>query len=50
MLLWESAILDRYRVRLNVLGRRELFPPSVQAAIQQAEDMTRHNNAYVCFF
>lgn len=46
---WQSEILDRHGVRLNVLGRRELLPPSVQAAIEKAENMTRHNNACVCF-
>lgn len=46
---WQSEILDRHGVRLNVLGRRELFPLNVQAAIKKAENMTRHNNACVCF-
>lgn len=49
MLSWQSEILDRHGVRLNVLGRRELLPPSVQVAIEKAENMTRHNNVYVCF-
>ena len=47
---WQSEILDRHGVRLNVLGRRELFPPNVQAAIAKAEKITRHNNACVRFF
>lgn len=46
---WQSEILDRHGVRLNVLGRRELLPPTVQVAIEKAENMTRHNTAYVCF-
>lgn len=47
MLLWKSAMFDRHGIRLNVLGRRELFPPNVQAAVQEAEDLTRHNNTWV---
>ena len=50
MLPWQSEILDRHGVRLNVLGRRELLPPNVQVAIGKAEKMTRHNNACVRFF
>ena len=46
----QSEILDKHGVRLNVLGRRELLPPSVQVAIEKAENMTRHNNAWVLFF
>ena len=42
-------VLDRHGVRLNVLGRRELLPPSVQVAVEKAENMTRHNNTCVCF-
>jgi len=43
-----SNLLDEYGVRLNVIGRVELFPKSVQRAIWQAETKTRHNNRYVC--
>jgi len=42
-----GEILDRHGVRLNVLGRRELFPPNVQVAIEKAENMTRHNDAAI---
>ncbi|KAI9573671.1 Decaprenyl diphosphate synthase-like protein [Boletus coccyginus] len=42
-----GEILDRHGVRLNVLGRRELLPPSVQAAVEKAENMTRHNNTAI---
>jgi len=42
-----SDILDEYGIRLNVIGRVELFPKSVQRAIWQAETKTRHNNRYV---
>ncbi|KAF5358126.1 hypothetical protein D9756_001160 [Leucocoprinus leucothites] len=37
-------LLDEYGVRLNVIGRVELFPKSVQRAVRKAEKMTRHNN------
>ena len=40
-------ILDKYGVRLNVLGNRSLLPPNVQIAIEKAENMTRHNSACV---
>lgn len=38
---WQSEILDRHGVRLNVLGRRELLPERVQLAVAKAESMTR---------
>ncbi|KAF8967372.1 Decaprenyl diphosphate synthase-like protein, partial [Flammula alnicola] len=37
-------LLDEYGVRLNVVGKTELLPESVQKAVQEAEGMTRHNN------
>ncbi|KAF8967263.1 Decaprenyl diphosphate synthase-like protein [Flammula alnicola] len=37
-------LLDEYGVRLNVVGKTELLPESVQKAVQKAENMTRHNN------
>ncbi|TFK73809.1 Di-trans-poly-cis-decaprenylcistransferase [Pluteus cervinus] len=40
----KGSLLAEYGVRLNVLGRKELFPESLQKVIQQAEEMTRHNN------
>jgi ditrans,polycis-polyprenyl diphosphate synthase len=42
-----SALLSKYGIRLNVLGQRELLPSHVQAAIEKAEGMTRHNTRYV---
>ena len=45
MLPWQSEILDRYGVRLNFLGRRELLPPYVQVEMEKAENMTRDNGA-----
>ncbi|KAF9220904.1 Di-trans-poly-cis-decaprenylcistransferase [Gyrodon lividus] len=42
-----GEVLDKYGVRLNVLGKRDLFPPSVQAAVGKAESMTRHNNSAI---
>ncbi|KAL4064152.1 Decaprenyl diphosphate synthase-like protein [Scleroderma yunnanense] len=43
----KGHILDRYGVRLNVLGKRSLLPPNVQVAIEKAERMTRHNNTAI---
>jgi ditrans,polycis-polyprenyl diphosphate synthase len=41
-----GSLLARYGVRLNVLGRTELLPPAVRAAVREAEDMTRtHDRA-----
>ena len=40
-------MLDQYGVRLNIVGRKELFPERVQAAVAQAEKMTRHNSKCV---
>ncbi|KIM54456.1 hypothetical protein SCLCIDRAFT_136727 [Scleroderma citrinum Foug A] len=43
----KGQILDKYGVRLNVLGNRSLLPPNVQIAIEKAENMTRHNSAAI---
>jgi len=40
----DSDLLDQYGVRLNVIGRVELLPKSVQTAVHKAENMTRHND------
>ncbi|KAF5391454.1 hypothetical protein D9757_001887 [Collybiopsis confluens] len=37
-------LLQEYDVRLNVIGRTELFPEYVQKAVVKAEGMTRKNN------
>ncbi|KAK0487504.1 Di-trans-poly-cis-decaprenylcistransferase [Armillaria novae-zelandiae] len=37
-------LLEEYGVRLNVLGKRELLPGSVQEVIRRAENMTRAHN------
>ncbi|KAJ3781490.1 putative undecaprenyl diphosphate synthase-domain-containing protein [Lentinula aff. detonsa] len=37
-------LLQEYGVKLNVIGRRTLFPDSVQAAVRKAEDLTKGNN------
>lgn len=42
-----SALLDEHGIRLNVLGRKELLPENVQAAIRKAEEMTRNNDRYI---
>ncbi|KAH7885417.1 putative undecaprenyl diphosphate synthase-domain-containing protein [Phlebopus sp. FC_14] len=43
----KGHILDKYGVRLNVLGKRELLPPNVQTAVDKAERMTRRNNTAI---
>ncbi|KAJ4490846.1 Decaprenyl diphosphate synthase-like protein [Lentinula aciculospora] len=37
-------LLQEYGVKLNVIGRRSLFPESVQAAIRRAEVLTKRNS------
>ncbi|KAH7876570.1 putative undecaprenyl diphosphate synthase-domain-containing protein [Lentinula edodes] len=37
-------LLQEYGVKLNVIGRRSLFPESVQAAVRKAEELTEGNN------
>ncbi|KAI0087328.1 Di-trans-poly-cis-decaprenylcistransferase [Irpex rosettiformis] len=39
-----GELLDQYGIRLNIIGKKDLLPPAVQAAVKKAEDMTRHNN------
>ncbi|KAF5372885.1 hypothetical protein D9758_001515 [Tetrapyrgos nigripes] len=39
-----GELLDKYGVRLNVIGRTELFPENLQAAVRKAEDITRNNS------
>lgn len=45
--LLRRELLDKYGVRLNILGKKELLPPGVRARGQQAEDMTRHNKRWI---
>ncbi|KAF9266849.1 Di-trans-poly-cis-decaprenylcistransferase [Marasmius fiardii PR-910] len=40
-------LLSQYNVRLNVVGRKDLFPPFVREAIKRAEDLTRMNNGSI---
>ncbi|KAL9715505.1 cis-prenyltransferase [Leucoagaricus gongylophorus] len=40
----KSDFLDEHGIRLNIIGRVELFPKSVQRAIREAEKKTQHNN------
>ncbi|KAG7093590.1 hypothetical protein E1B28_007256 [Marasmius oreades] len=40
-------LLTQYNVRLNVIGRKELFPTFVQDAVKRAEDLTRMNNGSI---
>ena len=37
-------MLDKYGVRLNVLGRIEMLPESVQKNVHIAQDMTKKND------
>ena len=37
-------LLDEHGVRLNIVGKIELLPQSVQRAVRKAENMSRHNN------
>ncbi len=37
-------LLDRYGVRLNIIGRVELLPKNVQDAVRKAEKLTRYND------
>jgi ditrans,polycis-polyprenyl diphosphate synthase len=38
------GIFDKYGVRINVVGRTQLLPPEVRAALAKAEELTRGNN------
>jgi len=47
-----DGVLKKHGVRLVVLGRTELLPPAVQAAVRKAEDLTKDNTRAVfnlCF-
>ncbi|KIY69510.1 Di-trans-poly-cis-decaprenylcistransferase [Cylindrobasidium torrendii FP15055 ss-10] len=37
-------LLQEYGVRLNIVGRTDLLPEDVLAAVQRAQDLTKHNN------
>jgi len=38
-----SELLERYGVRVNIIGRVEMLPEDVQEAVRHAENMTRQN-------
>lgn len=38
-----SELLDRYSVRINILGKTSLLPLDVQQSVREMEDLTRHN-------
>jgi len=40
-------MLDEYGVRLNVLGKIEMLPDSVQESVRIAHEMTMNNNRCV---
>ncbi|KAI0067799.1 Di-trans-poly-cis-decaprenylcistransferase [Artomyces pyxidatus] len=39
-----GGILQQYGARINGVGKTELFPPHVRAAVAKAEELTRHND------
>ncbi|KDQ12894.1 hypothetical protein BOTBODRAFT_176038 [Botryobasidium botryosum FD-172 SS1] len=42
-----GELLDKYGVRLNVIGRKSLLPSDVQEIVRKAESATRHNNCAI---
>jgi len=42
-----GELLDKYGVRLNVIGRKSLLPADVQEVVRKAESATRHNSTAV---
>lgn len=38
------GILAKHGVRLNTVGRTQLFPPALQAALAKAKELTKDNN------
>jgi ditrans,polycis-polyprenyl diphosphate synthase len=42
-----GALLHKYGARLNVCGKTELLPPAVQAAVKDAEELTKNNDRAV---
>ncbi|KAI3619790.1 dehydrodolichyl diphosphate synthetase [Moniliophthora roreri] len=40
-------LLNQYNVRLNVIGRTELFPSHVKTIVKRAEDLTRMNDGSI---
>ena len=48
ILVSHRGLLERHRARLNVVGRMDLFPPDVQAAMVKAKEWTSDNERWVC--
>jgi tritrans,polycis-undecaprenyl-diphosphate synthase [geranylgeranyl-diphosphate specific] len=42
--------VDRYKIKVNVIGRYELFPKAVVDAIHKVVDMTRNNDKFTLNF
>jgi undecaprenyl pyrophosphate synthase len=38
------GVLSEHGVRLNTIGKTELFPPAVQAALAEAKELTKNND------
>ncbi|KAN0136121.1 Decaprenyl diphosphate synthase-like protein [Lactarius tabidus] len=45
-----GGLFDRHRVRLNTIGKTDLFPPGVQAALEIVSEMTAENERTVLNF
>ncbi|KAI0283376.1 putative undecaprenyl diphosphate synthase-domain-containing protein [Russula aff. rugulosa BPL654] len=42
-----GGLLAEHGVRLNTIGKTQLFPPAVQAALAEAKELTKNNNRAV---
>ncbi|CED85630.1 dehydrodolichyl diphosphate synthetase [Phaffia rhodozyma] len=40
----KGELLDRYSVRVNILGKTSLLPTDVQQSVKEMQDLTRHNS------
>lgn len=40
-------LLDRYEVRVNIVGNVELLPLDVQESVREMEQLTKHNSKSV---
>jgi hypothetical protein len=43
------GLLAQHGIRLNTVGKTNLFPPEVQAALAKAEELTKNNHKWVPF-
>lgn len=47
LFLHHRQLLDRYGIRVVVLGRKDLLPPDMQASVAKVESMTAYNRRSV---